>query len=120
MTLQQAIAKQEGFDQPGTLAARNHNPGNIIGGTFANLNGAIGSAQGYAVFPDDETGWAALTALLSGPFYKGKTVEVAINRYCPPPNGTELTDGNNPDAYVQHVCEWCGCTPQTIIDGLLD
>lgn len=119
MTLQQAIAKQEGFEVPGSLSARNHNPGNIIAGTFANSHGAIGAASGYAVFPDDESGFAALTALLSGPGYKGKSVEIAINRYCPPPNGEELTEGNDPDIYVQHVCEWCGCTPDTIIDGLL-
>lgn len=119
MTLQQAIAKQEGFEIPGSLAARNHNPGNIIAGSFANSHGSIGAAHGYAVFPDDETGFACLTALLSGPFYQGRTVEVAINRYCPPPNGDTLTEGNNPDVYVENVCDWCGCTPATIIDGLL-
>jgi hypothetical protein len=120
LTLLQAIAKQEGFYQPGTLAQRNHNPGNIISGSFANSHGAIGFRSGYATFPDDATGWAALRALFSGPAYRGLSVEVAINRYCPPPvTDQPLTEGNNPDAYVQNVCAWCECTPQTIIDGLL-
>ena len=125
LTLLQAIAKQEGFYQPGTLAQRNHNPGNIISGTFANSHGAIGSGAGYATFPDDETGWAALRALLSGPAYKGLSVEVAINRYCPPPvTDQPLTEGNNPDVYVRNECAWCSspakvCIPQTVIDSLL-
>jgi hypothetical protein len=120
LSLLQAIAKQEGFYQPGRLAFRNHNPGNIISGPFATSHGATGSGAGYAVFPDEETGWAALRTLLSGPAYKGLTVEVAINRYCPPPvTDQPLTEGNNPDVYVRNVCAWCGCTPQTVIDGLL-
>lgn len=123
MTLPQAIATQEGFyargPQPNS-PQRNHNPGNIIWGAFAKANGALqGDNAFYACFPDDATGFAALLALLSGPAYKGKTVEVAINRYCPPPDGSELTDGNNPDVYVKNVCAWCRCSPDTIIDGLL-
>ena len=126
MTLQLAIGREEGFDAPATTsgypfpAQRNHNPGNIIWGTFAKLHGATGSAgKGYALFPDDQTGWNALTALLQTPMYKGKTVEQALNEYCPPPNGHALTENNDPDAYVKNVCSWIGCQPTTIIDGLL-
>jgi hypothetical protein len=118
-TLLQAIARQEGFYNTTTLAARNHNPGNIIYGDFARNHGAIGGNAGYAVFPDDKTGWSALYALLSGPAYKGLTVQAAIDRFCPPSNGTVLTQGNQPDAYVRDVCDWCECSPSTIIDGLL-
>ena len=71
------------------------------------------------MFPDDATGQAALTALLQLPLYRGKTVEAAINEYCPPANGSALTQGNDPDAYVRDVCAWVPCTPDTIIDGLL-
>lgn len=123
MTLQEAIAKQEGFYISGSVASRNHNPGNIISSSFAIQHGAILPAEKaetiYAIFPDDASGWAALIALLSGPAYKGKSVEVAINRYCPPPTGDPLTFGNDPDVYVRNVCDWCQCTPSTIIDGLL-
>lgn len=119
MTLQEAIARQEGFYVAGSLSSLNHNPGNIIIGNFAIAHGAVGSARGYAIFPDDASGWKALTDLLSGPAYKGKSVEVAINRYCPPPNGDDLTINNDPDAYVRNICVWCQCTPDTIIDGLL-
>jgi hypothetical protein len=120
LTLPEAIGRQEGFGIPGSAATRNHNPGNIIAGHFALTHGAVGVADGYAVFPDDATGKDALRALLTGPAYKGKTVEVAINRFCPPPvTDQPLTEGNDPDVYVRNVCEWCQCTPGTIIDELM-
>lgn len=126
MTLQEAIARQEGFYAPPDVsgypfaAQRNRNPGNIVWGTFAKLHGSTGADnKGRAIFPSDQAGWEALTCLLGAPLYKGKTVEAAINEYCPPPNGHALTEGNEPDAYVKDVCAWCGCGPQTVIDGLL-
>jgi|HubBroStandDraft_1064217.scaffolds.fasta_scaffold81562_5 hypothetical protein len=114
MTLQQAIARQEGFGIAGTRATLNHNPGNIRYGTFAKLHGATDNdGAGYAVFPDDATGEAALTALLSNPPYKGLTVTQALNKYAP------AGDGNAPQIYIDNVCGWCPCTPSTVIDGLL-
>jgi hypothetical protein len=126
MTLQQAIERQEGFTIPQDSplypcpAQRNHNPGNLLWGSFAKLHLATGpDDKGRAIFPTDEDGEAALTALLQTPLYKGKSVEAAINEYCPPPNGHALTEGNDPDAYVRDVCSWVPCTPDTVIDGLL-
>jgi hypothetical protein len=119
MTLQQAIAKQEGFGKPGARPTLLHNPGDIIYGTFATSHGAVGNVGGYAEFPDDASGWAALTALLSGPSYRDLTVEQAIDRYCPAPAGSTLTEGNQPDVYVQNICEWCDCSPTTPIADLL-
>jgi hypothetical protein len=49
LSLLQAIAKQEGFYQPGRLAFRNHNPGNIISGLFATSHGATGSDAPFAL-----------------------------------------------------------------------
>ena len=49
----------------GSRAWRNQNPGNIISaGNFAKDHGAIGSAGGFAVFQNYETGKAALFSLL--------------------------------------------------------
>lgn len=119
MTLQAAIGHQEGFGTPGTLASRNHNPGNIIKGEFAILHGAFaGDPSPYAVFASDVMGWAALTALLRTPAYATLTVEQAINKYCPVGAG-DLARGNEPSIYVRNVCDWCGCAPDTPIAGLL-
>jgi hypothetical protein len=53
-----AIAQFEGFNSPGSRAARNHNPGDL---KFAGQPGAAGrDSLGFAVFPDDATGWQAL------------------------------------------------------------
>ena len=120
MTLLEAMARQEGFYIGGSLAQRNHNPGNIISGQFATAHGSIGAGLGYAVFPDDLTGFAAMRALLTGPAYRGLTVEAAINKWCPPQDGSELTAGNQPDVYVRNVCQWCQCQPADIIDSMLD
>ncbi len=68
----------------GTRAWRNNNPGNIRGGTYANNHGAIGSAGGFAVFPDEATGATALRELLCTERYQNMTISEAINTYAPP------------------------------------
>ena len=52
--LASAIATFEGYFTPGSLAARNNNPGNLR--TWGNQP----TSGGYAVFPTAEAGWAAL------------------------------------------------------------
>jgi hypothetical protein len=57
------IAQFEGFNSPGTRPARNHNPGDL---KFAGQAGAIGrDSAGFAIFPDDATGFQALYAQLA-------------------------------------------------------
>lgn len=54
----EAIAEDEGFYKPGSRPARNHNPGDL---KFARQPGAIGKDKdGFAIFPDNATGFAAL------------------------------------------------------------
>ncbi len=53
-SLAEAIATFEGFFRSGSLAARNHNPGNLR--SWGNLP----TSGGYAVFPTLGAGWAAL------------------------------------------------------------
>ena len=71
MTLCRAIAREEGFGVPNSRATRNNNPGNLEWGAFAEQNGAtnietVGPNQvaRFAYFPDSETGFAAMKALL--------------------------------------------------------
>jgi hypothetical protein len=68
----------------GSKAWRNNNPGNLRAGEFSNTHGAIGAANGMAIFPDRETGENALRSLLSGPTYSNLSVGAAIARYAPP------------------------------------
>lgn len=113
MTFLEAIARMEGFYSKGTRPNRNHNPGDIQYGKFAAAHGALASDGRFAIFPDDETGFAAMKALLSGPSYEGMTVEEALNKWAPPVE-------NDVSAYLENVCKWVGCQPSDLIGPLLE
>ena len=68
----------------GSRSWRNNNPGNIRYTQFARDQGAIGTAGGFAVFPDVESGRDALASLLRGTTYFPLTISAAISRYAPP------------------------------------
>lgn len=112
MNILEAIAKQEGFDVPGSRAQRNHNPGNIVYGTFATHHGATGEDRdgihpgepGFAVFPDDMIGFRALASLLAAPRYNKLTIREAIYIYAPP-------EDNDTAAYIRNICEMTGLRP---------
>lgn len=79
-TLAQGIATFEGFFKPGTLAQRNNNPGNLRAGV-----GQIGTdPNGYAIFPDVQTGWNALYNQISLDAGRGATLESFLYKYAPP------------------------------------
>ena len=62
---------------------RNQNPGNIGSGAWANRHGAIGSAGGFAVFPNYNIGRAAIFARLQSPDFINQTIWDAIPHYAP-------------------------------------
>jgi len=51
-----AIAAIEGWNQPGSLTRRLHNPGALV---YVGQKTAKPGLAGYAWFPDDDAGWAA-------------------------------------------------------------
>ena len=105
--LAQAIAKFEGYFNPeNTLAKRNNNPGNLRSW------GSYPVSEGYAKFPDAETGWAALRrqvqlninrGLNLYEFFAGKGGVYA--GYAP------SADSNNPTHYARTVAGWVGIDP---------
>lgn len=88
--------------QGGNWTWRNHNPGNIGAGTWANRHGAIGKAGGFAVFPDYGTGRKAIFDLLLGPDFKSLSIWDAIPRYAP------AEDKNNVKWYRRLVYKTTG------------
>lgn len=68
----------------GTRAWRNNNPGCIRPGSIADAHGAIGSAGGFAVFPDEQSGMDAIAGLLLSDKYRNKTIGAALYSYAPP------------------------------------
>lgn len=102
----------EGFGVPHGRSTRNNNPGDIEAGKFALAHGATGTDGRFAIFPDADTGFAAMKLLFQAPSYKGLTVAAALNRWAPPVE-------NATSHYIQSVCSWSGCKSTDIIDGLL-
>jgi hypothetical protein len=77
----------------GSPAWRNSNPGNIRSlGTFAKENGSIGAADGFAVFPDYETGRRALARLLRTKKYWGSSIFDAVASYAPAKDGNDVAN----------------------------
>ncbi|MDR1361577.1 MAG: hypothetical protein LBJ18_04760 [Rickettsiales bacterium] len=68
----------------GTAAWRNNNPGNIICSDFARRMGAIGCNGRFAIFPSENSGMNAVSALLKTTNYQNKTVAGAISKWAPP------------------------------------
>lgn len=85
----------------GTRAWRNNNPGNIRMSEFSKRMGAIGSAGGFAVFPNEQTGSNAVKQLLRSKNYQNKTIAGAISRYAPPSE-------NNTAAYNNSIARLTG------------
>jgi hypothetical protein len=93
-----AIAQMEGYNTPGTLAARNNNPGNLRSGP-----GQTGTSGGFAVFPDPQTGWNALDNQVQLNIGRGLTLQQFFaggNGY---PGYAPSADSNNPTQYAAFV-----------------
>jgi hypothetical protein len=115
MGLCQAIARMEGFyaqSMTPNRPQRNHNPGDMEYGPFAQAHGAIASDGRFAVFPDDETGFEALRALLLTSGYRSLSIEAAIARFAPPSE-------NNTEIYVQSVCRWTNRAADKLVGDCL-
>lgn len=114
ITFCEAIARQEGYLIANSRCRRNHNPGNIMYGAFAQRHGATGSdSDGYSIFPDDQTGFDAMSELLEA-VYANLTVAQAIQKWAP------ASVGNPTESYIEDVCRWCGFSPNTVLTaGLL-
>ena len=86
----------------GQRAWRYSNPGNIGYGNSKLMNelGAIGKAQGSAIFPDYETGRNAEFLLLKTASYPERTLNQAIEAWAP------QEDKNDTRRYQQEVHEW--------------
>ncbi len=97
----------------GTRAWRNSNPGNIRYTDFAKRVGAIGSAGGFAVFPNEEIGLYAIEALLRTNTYSKLTVAGAISKYAPPSE-------NNTSGYQRKIEKMTGISINKPMADLTD
>src|ERR1700677_156323 len=94
-----AIATQEGFFAPGTIAVRNNNPGNLIEAPWlANQTGNHGFWKAASI----QIGMAGQMHLIALLIAEGNTLTQLIDTWAPPESG------NNPTVYIQNVKTWAG------------
>lgn len=84
----------------GTLAWRNHNPGNVHPGHISKKHNQIGVAYQLAVFPDYDSGHAALLDVLKIT-YTNTSIEEMMQNYAPPHE-------NNTKKYIKFLQEATG------------
>lgn len=110
----EAIARMEGYFQPGSLAQRNNNPGNLRSWGSRPIVG------GYAKFETPEEGWAALKQQIRRnidrglnllEFFSGKPGVYA--GYSP------AADRNDPVNYARFVARQAGIDVTTPLKDLL-
>lgn len=108
------MSQFEGY-YAGTIATKNHNPGNLRSSPFQ-----TGKYGGFAVFPDYETGLYALkyqiylAASGKSRYYRSDmTLLEFFNVYAPP------HDSNQPNVYTAFVVKQTGLTKDTLISDLI-
>lgn len=121
-----AIQKVEGYYPPGSvvggvsypngsIAYRNNNPGNL---NYVGQAGATGAdANGYAIFPDYATGYAALINQIQIDANKGMTLQQLIYSWAPPTG--DPRGNNNTSAYVQTVSNATGIAPNASVSDAI-
>jgi putative peptidoglycan binding protein len=101
----------------GTISWRARNPGNIRSGekygAYAGKKANTKSAGSFAVFPDEQTGFEAIKAVLKG--YGNVTVAKAMSKYAPAGDGD-----NDPDRYARSVAKDMGVPVDTNVQTLDD
>lgn len=97
---------------PGSVAQRNHNPGNLRAGP-----GSIGTdSGGYAVFPDDAAGYKALNRQIDLNIGRGLTLnEFFAGKPGVYPGYAPSADSNNPLQYAATVGGWIGVDPNALL-----
>lgn len=111
------IAQFEGYNSPGTRPARNHNPGDL---KFAGQPGALGAdSAGFAVFPDDVTGFQALYLQLQKyvTSYPNDTILDITAHYLGQSTPTVNSQGNA-FTYAAAVASSLGVTTDTTLGEL--
>jgi hypothetical protein len=96
----------------GTLAWRNHNPGNVWPGHISKKNNQIGVAYKLAIFPDYQSGHDALLDVLKIT-YGSYSIPEMMKKYAPPHE-------NNTNKYVRFVQEAAGVKDKKKIKNFTD
>lgn len=103
------IALEEGFGIPGAVPTRDNNPGDLRHSPHSEHPGDP-NAIGVIDTPAD--GWADLEEQLERFAARNMTMAQMVAVYAP---GNE----NNTAAYLQNLCDWLRCSPDTLVSEAL-
>lgn len=111
-SIAEAIAHMEGYYKPGTIAARNHNPGNLRGGPRQ-----IGTDKsGYGIYADDQAGWQDLVAQVERNIARNLNLyEFFGGKSGVYPGYAPAADNNNPRHYAEYVAARVGVAPDKVL-----
>ena len=99
-SIAQAIQAQEGYGTPNAVTINaNNNPGAIRSWP------GMPTSNGFAVFPNYQTGFNALTTDVQTNIDAGLTLSQFINKYAP------AADSNTPSSYIAFVSSQTGLDP---------
>jgi hypothetical protein len=104
-------------NKPGSFAWLNNNPGNLTGfagGPDFNQIPNKFNWHNFLIFPDHDTGFAAIALFLRQGPYPSLSILDAFNKYAP------ASDGNNPAQYASDVAAAAGVTTDTLVGALTD
>lgn len=116
-SLDNAIDQFEGFGQPGTIATRQNNPGDLIYGPFARSMGATGAgSNNIAVFPNSSVGFNAMDQLIQQYAGSGYNIQQLIGAWAPgnAPGNTPQSQQN----YTNFVANQMGVPANTPVSAL--
>lgn len=109
----ESIARMEGFYNPGTLAVRNNNPGNLRSW------GKNPVVNGYAQFATSEAGWAALKRQVQLLIDRGLTLkEFFGGKPGVYPGYAPAADANDPNGYAAFVAKRLGVDVNTPLKSI--
>ncbi len=98
----------------GSRAWRDNNPGNTNAGRLADNHGPIGSEGGFAIFPDEQSGSAAMESNLRNN-YINDTMDEAVRDYSP---ATDERGKNNVARNQAQVRDWTGMSGDTKLSDM--
>lgn len=99
----------------GTLAWRNHNPGNLLPGRVPYKTAIAVDRRGLAIFPSYAHGWTALREVLKSSTYGPLSIADAMAKYAPTGHG-----GNDPALYATLIRQQTGLEPTRVLNTLSD
>ena len=109
--LARLVANEEGFNVPGSIPARRHNPGDLRHSPHSSHEGE--GTNDIGEIDNDADGWADLERQLRIDADRGMTLTEFVDTYAPPSE-------NNDTQYLDYLCQGLGLSPDASVAQALE